>query len=204
MHEGADVEPAAGQAAPPDRAGGRRAEPDRPAGAVPLPLALPTAPARAVRRRGAPALRLRRRAWSSPPLRARALADVRRGDSPGGRSGRGGVGSDGRCRRAPLRHPGCGNRLESGAAVSGGTRESRCERAQVWAALAPDGELAVLERRLLDAHLAHCARCRAFAQQVAAVAAAVRGAAAELCRVHVALGCRLASSATNRPERALR
>jgi anti-sigma factor RsiW len=74
----------------------------------------------------------------------------------------------------------------------------------VWAALAPDGELAVLERRLLDAHLAHCARCRAFAQQVAAVAAAVRGAAAELCRVHVALGCRLASSATNRPERALR
>jgi len=63
--------------------------------------------------------------------------------------------------------------------VGGATHESRCERALAWAALAPDEELAVIERRLLDAHLAHCARCRAFAQQVAAVAAALRGAAAE-------------------------
>jgi predicted anti-sigma-YlaC factor YlaD len=63
--------------------------------------------------------------------------------------------------------------------VSAGTHESRCERARAWAALAPDGELAVLERRLLDAHLARCARCRAFGQQVAAIAAELRAAAAE-------------------------
>ena len=59
--------------------------------------------------------------------------------------------------------------------------ESRCERARGWAALAPDGELAVLERRLLEAHLAHCARCRSFAAEVAAIAAELRAAAVERC-----------------------
>ena len=59
------------------------------------------------------------------------------------------------------------------------TTRSRCERTRVWAALAPDGELAVLERRLLDAHLAHCAACRSFADDVAAIAAELRAAAAE-------------------------
>jgi hypothetical protein len=54
-----------------------------------------------------------------------------------------------------------------------------CERARVWATLAPDEELAVLERWLLDAHLAHCARCRAFTQDVAAITAELRAAAAE-------------------------
>jgi hypothetical protein len=34
----------------------------------------------------------------------------------------------------------------------------------------------VLERRLLDAHLAHCARCRAFASDVATIVSEVRGA----------------------------
>ena len=63
--------------------------------------------------------------------------------------------------------------------MTAGRYESRCERARAWAALAPDGELAVLERRLLDAHLARCACCRAFAQQVAAIAAELRAAAAE-------------------------
>ena len=58
-------------------------------------------------------------------------------------------------------------------------RESRCERARAWAALAPDGELALLERRLLDAHLANCAACRRFATLVARVAAELRAAAAE-------------------------
>lgn len=57
--------------------------------------------------------------------------------------------------------------------------ESRCERARAWAALAPDGELALLERRLLDAHLANCAACRCFAALVAEVAAELRAAAAE-------------------------
>ena len=59
------------------------------------------------------------------------------------------------------------------------TRESRCERTRTWAALAPDGELAVLERRLLDAHLANCLACRSFADDVAAIAAELRAAAAE-------------------------
>jgi hypothetical protein len=63
--------------------------------------------------------------------------------------------------------------------VNGTTRQSRCERTRAWAALAPDGELAVLERRLLDAHLAHCAACRSFADDVAAIAAELRAAAAE-------------------------
>jgi hypothetical protein len=49
-----------------------------------------------------------------------------------------------------------------------------CERARSWAALAPDNELAELERKLLDAHLARCAGCRRFAERVAAVAEALR------------------------------
>ena len=58
-------------------------------------------------------------------------------------------------------------------------RESRCERARAWAALAPDGELALLERRLLDAHLANCAACRRYATLVATIATELRAAAAE-------------------------
>ena len=67
------------------------------------------------------------------------------------------------------------------------TPESRCERARAWAALAPDGELAVLERRLLEAHLAHCVPCQAFAAEVAAIAAELRAAAAERCSRRLAL-----------------
>jgi hypothetical protein len=52
-----------------------------------------------------------------------------------------------------------------------------CERARAWAALVPDGELSVLEQRLLDAHRARCAACRHFSAQVAAVAAELRAAA---------------------------
>jgi hypothetical protein len=63
--------------------------------------------------------------------------------------------------------------------VSVAVRESRCERARAWAALAPDGELALLERRLLDAHLANCAACRRFATLAAKIAAELRAAAAE-------------------------
>ena len=71
--------------------------------------------------------------------------------------------------------------------MSDRTPEARCDRARAWAALAPDGELAVLERRLLDAHLAHCAHCRSFAADVAAIAAELRAAAAERCSRRVAL-----------------
>ena len=70
-------------------------------------------------------------------------------------------------------------RLEREAAVTVSARETRCERTRTWAALAPDGELAVLERRLLDAHLANCLACRSFADDVAAIAAELRAAAAE-------------------------
>ena len=52
-----------------------------------------------------------------------------------------------------------------------------CERARTWAALAPDGELSELERKLLDAHLQRCAACGHFAVEVAAVAAELRAAA---------------------------
>jgi hypothetical protein len=55
---------------------------------------------------------------------------------------------------------------------------TRCARVRERAALAPDGELSELERRLLDAHLAHCEPCRLFARRVAAVAAELRAAAA--------------------------
>lgn len=51
-----------------------------------------------------------------------------------------------------------------------------CERTRGWAALAPDGELSELERKLLDSHLDRCASCSSFAVQVAAVAAELRAA----------------------------
>jgi hypothetical protein len=52
-----------------------------------------------------------------------------------------------------------------------------CERARSWAALAPDGELSELERKLLDAHLQRCAACGQFAVEVAHIAAELREAA---------------------------
>jgi len=52
-----------------------------------------------------------------------------------------------------------------------------CERARTWAALAPDGELSELERKLLDAHVQRCAACAQFAIDVAAVSAELRAAA---------------------------
>ena len=66
-------------------------------------------------------------------------------------------------------------------------RERRCERTRAWAALAPDGELGVLERRLLEAHLAHCVPCRTFAGEVAAIAEELRAAPAEQSSRRVAL-----------------
>lgn len=52
-----------------------------------------------------------------------------------------------------------------------------CERARSWAALAPDGELSELERKLLDSHLQRCAACGRFAVEVAQIAAELRDAA---------------------------
>jgi predicted anti-sigma-YlaC factor YlaD len=52
-----------------------------------------------------------------------------------------------------------------------------CERARSWAALAPDGELSELERKLLDAHLARCGSCSRFAVEVATLASELRAAA---------------------------
>lgn len=52
----------------------------------------------------------------------------------------------------------------------------RCERARAWASLRVDDELSQLESALLDAHLRVCSSCRAFAAQIVASTAAVRGA----------------------------
>jgi len=71
--------------------------------------------------------------------------------------------------------------------VTTSVRATRCERTRAWAALAPDGELAVLERRLLDAHLAHCSACSAFAADIAAIAAELRAAAAVQSRRRLVL-----------------
>jgi anti-sigma factor RsiW len=54
-----------------------------------------------------------------------------------------------------------------------------CERARSWAALAPDGELSELERKLLDSHVVRCAACAHFALEVAEIAAELRRAAPE-------------------------
>lgn len=56
------------------------------------------------------------------------------------------------------------------------SRQSRCERTREWAALAPDGELSALERRLLDAHVLRCVPCRMFADDAAAIAVELRAA----------------------------
>jgi anti-sigma factor RsiW len=67
--------------------------------------------------------------------------------------------------------------------VSSGVSEVRsggCERARRWAALAPDGELSEIERRLLDAHLGRCPACATFARTVGLATAEIRAAPLEL------------------------
>src|SRR3954449_5655027 len=49
-----------------------------------------------------------------------------------------------------------------------------CDRARQLASLRLDGELSELEAALLDAHLARCAGCSAFATAGANIAAALR------------------------------
>src|SRR5512133_1831027 len=50
----------------------------------------------------------------------------------------------------------------------------RCERARNWASLRADGELSELEGALLEAHVARCPSCAAFACGFAGVAGALR------------------------------
>jgi hypothetical protein len=49
-----------------------------------------------------------------------------------------------------------------------------CERARLWAALAPDQELSELEVRALRSHLRSCASCARFAQGVEHVSRLLR------------------------------
>jgi predicted anti-sigma-YlaC factor YlaD len=58
-------------------------------------------------------------------------------------------------------------------------RGQLCERARNWASLRVDDELSELESALLDAHLARCAECTAFALEVQDIAAALRTAPVE-------------------------
>ena len=52
---------------------------------------------------------------------------------------------------------------------------SSCEAARGLAALAPDGELAATEARLLQEHLRRCQACALFAAEVAAITSMLRG-----------------------------
>lgn len=54
-----------------------------------------------------------------------------------------------------------------------------CERARRWASLRTDGELSELEHALLDAHLARCGSCRAFARVTVELAGALASAPLE-------------------------
>jgi anti-sigma factor RsiW len=58
--------------------------------------------------------------------------------------------------------------------MDGRPRGVLCDRARAWAALLPDPELSEVERKLLDRHLAGCAGCRGFAQEIAAVTELIR------------------------------
>jgi predicted anti-sigma-YlaC factor YlaD len=53
-------------------------------------------------------------------------------------------------------------------------RTQVCERARTWVSLSLDGELSELERRLLDAHVARCSACGAFAAELEGVVAGLR------------------------------
>jgi hypothetical protein len=54
-----------------------------------------------------------------------------------------------------------------------------CERARSWASLRADGELSELESALLDAHVARCSSCRAFASGTEEIVVALRAARLE-------------------------
>jgi len=74
--------------------------------------------------------------------------------------------------------------------LMGEMRSAACERARVWAALLPDGELSQFERRILEVHLARCADCARHAEQVAAIVAVVRDTPSESPRIHIRVSAR--------------
>jgi hypothetical protein len=54
-----------------------------------------------------------------------------------------------------------------------------CARASEWASLRLDAQLSDFEEVLLEAHLAHCADCRAFTASIAGLTGVLRAAAPE-------------------------
>ena len=64
---------------------------------------------------------------------------------------------------------------------------SDCGRARRWAALAPDGELSLLETRLLQAHIQRCPGCARVAADIEAISVAIRSAPLEAPSAQVAL-----------------
>ena len=55
----------------------------------------------------------------------------------------------------------------------------RCDRARQWISLRLDGELSDFEQALLDAHLADCGDCAAFAGDVSSITGRLRSAPLE-------------------------
>jgi predicted anti-sigma-YlaC factor YlaD len=55
-----------------------------------------------------------------------------------------------------------------------------CERSREWASLRLDSELSELEQALLDAHLARCGSCAAYARAIDGATTALRSAPLEL------------------------
>lgn len=65
-----------------------------------------------------------------------------------------------------------------------------CDRIRSYVSLDLDGELSVLERRMLDGHLERCVDCRAFAAETAAFTHTLRAAEVEVPRQAVRVGSR--------------
>lgn len=59
-------------------------------------------------------------------------------------------------------------------AVGTEPRTSVCTRSREWVSLRLDGELSMLERRMLDRHLDRCPECRAFSERVAEISGLMR------------------------------
>ncbi len=70
------------------------------------------------------------------------------------------------------------------------TLPHNCDRAKAWLSLELDGELSELEGLMLEAHLARCAVCRAFAADAAGFTTALRTAELESLERPVSLPAR--------------
>ena len=58
-------------------------------------------------------------------------------------------------------------------------RSATCDRARAWTSRRSDGELSEFECALLDAHLARCAACATFAEDVGSITNALRASPLE-------------------------